>query len=216
MPITSLVRRWLPPSAGLLTVGVALGAVGTWVSFSQAGALSGPPAGRHVAVRDYRFDPATVPLSRGGTVVFDFEGPSRHTATDATGMDLYDSGMVGEGGPSTWFTFPAAGEYRFTCSPHAWMGGRVQIPMLVSPARTERRALVKVVWAGVAASDGFVYDVQLQRPGSDWKDWRSGVLERMSSYSPAAGKGVYRFRARMRSLTEGEAAWSAEALLRVD
>ena len=43
---------------------------------------------------DYLFDPATVPLPRGGTVVFDFEGPSHHTATDGSGLELYDSGSV--------------------------------------------------------------------------------------------------------------------------
>jgi len=58
-------------------------------------------------------------------VVFDYVGAQYHTATDSSGLDLYDSGTVSGGGPSTWFTFNAAGGYHFTCTLHPWMGGRV-------------------------------------------------------------------------------------------
>ena len=164
---------------------------------------------------DFLFDPATVPLGRGQTVVFDFVGPSHHTATDSSGMELYDSGSVGAGEPSTWFTFPAAGVYRFTCTPHVEMGGRVAIPMRVSPASGGPHRTFHVTWASIAAPEGFVYDVQIQKPGKDWAGWRSGVVGRKTSFTPNAGKGKYRFHARMRSLDGGEALWSAEAVIKV-
>ncbi|MFI5392494.1 MAG: plastocyanin/azurin family copper-binding protein [Myxococcota bacterium] len=188
-----------------------------------AGARSGSAPSRgtspldevHVEVADFSFAPTTVALGRGQTVVFDFVGPSHHTATDSSGMGLYDSGSVGAGGPSTSYTFPAAGVYRFTCTPHPGMGGRVAIPMRVSPASGGLHRTFHVTWAATVAPEGFVYDVQIQKPGRDWADWRNGVVGRKTSFTPNAGKGKYRFRARMRSLDGGEAFWSAEAVMKV-
>ena len=174
-----------------------------------------PPDGIHVEVSDFLFDPTTVALGRGQTVVFDFAGPSHHTATDNSGMGLYDSGSVGAGGPSTWFTFPAAGVYPFTCTPHPGMGGRVDIPMRVRPASGGPHRTFHVTWAATVAADGFVYDVQIKKAGRDWADWRSGVVSRKTSFTPNAGKGTYRFRARMRSVDGGQAFWSAGSVIKV-
>ena len=52
-----------------------------------------------------------------------------------------------------------------------------------------------MTWASIAAPEGFVYDVQIQKPGKDWADWRSGVVGRKTSFTPNAGKGKYRFHA---------------------
>jgi hypothetical protein len=168
-----------------------------------------------VDVSDWVFDPDEVSLGRGGTVIFDFSGPTHHTATDATGMGLYDSGFVGPGGPSTWFTFTAAGGYRFTCTPHPNMGGQVDVPMRVSPSRGSLKKTYSVVWSSITAPDGFVFDVQLKRPRHDWKYWMTGMTRRSGSFKPNTGRGTYRFRARMRSLTGGQAYWSDAALIRV-
>ncbi len=208
-------RLLLVPAALLVfTLGVSGGLP---AGARQPGTSPGtpPPDGIHVEVSDFLFDPATVPLGRGQTVVFDFVGPSHHTATDSSGMELYDSGSVGAGEPSTWYTFPAAGVYRFTCTPHVEMGGRVAIPMRVSPASGGPHRTFHVTWASIAAPEGFVYDVQIQKPGKDWADWRSGVVGRKTSFTPNAGKGKYRFHARMRSLDGGEAFWSAEAVIKI-
>ena len=169
----------------------------------------------HVDVSDFVFAPDEIPLGRGGSVIFDFSGPSHHTATDATGMGLYDSGSVGPGGPSTWFTFPAAGGYRFTCTPHPWMGGQVDVPMRVSPSSGSLKKTYSVVWSSISAPDGFVFDVQLKRPHRDWKDWKVGVTARSTAFRPNAGKGTYRFRARMRSLSGSQAFWSDSEVIHV-
>jgi len=207
-------RLLLVPAALLV---FTLGVSGGVPAGAQPGTSPGtpPPDGVHVEVSDFLFDPATVPLGRGQTVVFDFVGPSHHTATDSSGMELYDSGSVGAGGPSTWYTFPAAGVYPFTCTPHPGMGGRVDIPMRVNPASGGPHRTFHVTWAAIGAPEGFVYDVQIQRPDKDWADWRSGVVGRKTSFTPNAGKGRYRFHARMRSLDGGEAFWSAEAVIKV-
>lgn len=64
-----------------------------------------------VSVRDEGFSPQTADVKRGGSVRWSFEGPARHTATDATGMGLFDSGVRAPGGRFE-FTFIAAGVYR--------------------------------------------------------------------------------------------------------
>ena len=118
--------------AGLLVYGFAA-PVG---ALPQASATrsSLPPAEEHVAAFDDFFLPSLVEIRRGGTVIWDFTGTRSHTATDATGMHLFDSGLVSPGGPSFSYTFPAAGSYAFACTIHVGMGGHIGVPMLVDPA----------------------------------------------------------------------------------
>lgn len=228
---TGWVRRVFPALPGVvflaffllagllvgLVAGAGLPAAGASGAVPPAGvATSPPPDATHVDVVDTRFDPSTVSISRGGTVVFDFVGPSHHTATDSSGLGLYDSGSVGPGGPSTSFTFQAAGVYPFTCTPHPFMGGRVTVPMRVAPRSGSMHEAFTVTWAAVEAWDGVFYDVQVRRPGKVWKAWRTGVTTRLDSFIPGAGKGRYRFRARLRDPGLGEASrWSAPAAVDV-
>ena len=183
---------------------------------SGTGGPTPPPDGVHVEVVDFRFDPATVAVGRGGTVVFDFVGPAHHTATDSSGLHLYDSGSVGAGGPSTWFTFEAAGIYSFVCTPHAGMGGRVEVPMRATPRSSGLHRTFTITWASADATGDHVYDVRVRRPGKPWRLWRSGVTMRSDSFRPGARTGRYRFRARMRDAVTGEASrWSAAVAIRV-
>ena len=131
-----------------------------------------PPDGVHVAVEDFYFDPATVPVRRGGTVVFDFVGDEHHTATDSSGLELYDSGPVAPDASSTWFTFEAAGIFSFVCTPHEGMGGRVSVPVRAAPASGGLHARFTVTWASADATGNHMYDVQIRRPGATWTSWR--------------------------------------------
>ena len=170
----------------------------------------------HVDVGEFYFAPASVTLRRGGRVVFDFVGSDTHTATDSSGLELYDSGNVAPGGPSFEFTFPAAGIYPFVCTPHTGMGGRVSVPMRVVPRSGPLRSAFTVVWAASSATGGRVYDVQIRRPGATWDSWRRGVSGRTGSFVAHAGKGVYGFRARMRDPDlGGSSRWSPASRIRV-
>ncbi len=174
-----------------------------------------PPDGVHVAVDDFYFDPATVPVGRGGTVVFDFVGGVHHTATDNSGLALYDSGTVAPGGPSTWFTFEAAGIYSFVCTPHAGMGGRVAVPVRAAPPSGGVHTRFSVTWASAEATGDHVYDVQIRRPGGTWKFWRRAITARTDDFTPA-GKGRFRFRARLRDTELSRASrWSTATSIRV-
>jgi len=184
-------------------------------SAAHAGTRSTMPPPTHVEVSDFLFDPTEVAIGAGQTVVFDLVGPSHHTVNDASGMDLYASGSIGPGDPSFSVTFAAAGRYLFTCIPHPWMGGRVTIPMRVRRLSGAPRPTFRVGWAASDAALGFVYDVQIFRPGRQWANWQTGVTVRAVSFTPTAGPGTYRFRARMRGLAGGQALWSAAAQLHV-
>ncbi len=171
----------------------------------QAGS---PPGSVNVAVTDDIYTPSIVDLKRGGTVIFDHLGPSHHTATDDSGMQLYDSGAVGPGAPSTVFTYPAAGVYLFTCTLHPWMGGRVQIPVWARPASGWRNRTYTIRWGAATAPAGFVYDVQFRRPGGEWRRWLRGEIDIEGTFVPDRGPGRYRFRATMRRLAGGQGIWS--------
>jgi hypothetical protein len=168
-----------------------------------------------VEVGDSTFDPTTVAIPRGGTVVFDYVGGQHHTATDSSGLDLYDSGVVDGGDPSTWFSFSGAGVYHFTCTLHPWMGGRIEVPVRVAPSSGGLNRRFAITWASAAPATGLVYDVQIRRPGGDWKAWRDGVLGISETFRPDKGAGMYRFRARLRNDAGETSLWSLEAAIRV-
>jgi len=181
------------------------------------GALAGPEAGAGAAVpppplvvhvRDANteyFLPSIVTLRQGGTVDWDFEG--LHTATDDTGMGLYDSGSIQ--GATFSYRFVAAGTYAVICTLHmSTMIGSVRVPVTVAPTTGKAGTHVTVTWSTVVAPAGFVYDVQRLRVGGTWTTWQNGVTARKGPFVPWR-KGTYRFRARLRQISSGTAAaWS--------
>jgi plastocyanin len=169
---------------------------------------SPPPDGVHVVVSDNLFTPTVVRLPRGGSIVWDWVGPSHHTATDTTGMGLFDVAAAA-GDPSAWFTYVASGSYSYYCVLHTWMGGRVSVPMRAAPRQAGVHHAFRLTWASADAPSGSVYDVQVRRPGGTWRRLVDGTSVRQGSFEPDAGRGTYRVRARMRSVAgSGAAKWS--------
>lgn len=148
-------------------------------------------------VGDYDvFTPARIELQRGGTVTYVFDGTRPHTATDGSGLGLYDSGVVFAGGLDEEFTYVSAGRYDVVCSLHANMDARVIVPAGVQPATGTPGTELTVTWASTAAPGGYAYDVQLRKPGGDWVTWRNDVSARRDDLT-ARRTGTWRFRARM-------------------
>ena len=213
---THVMRRVLLTMAGLLGGLTLVACLLVAVAERSVAGTAPPPDGVHVAVEDFYFDPATVPVRRGGTVVFDFVGGEHHTATDSSGLELYDSGPVAPDGPSTWFTFEAAGIFSFVCAPHEGMGGRVSVPVRVAPAFGGVHTRFTVTWASAEATADHVYDVQIRRPGAIWAFWRRAISARTDDFTPGAGRGRYRFRARLRDTGLSQASrWSEASSIRV-
>lgn len=206
-------------------IGLATMLVSTCVMLPGPSAVGAPTAGPRgakpsrelsIAVEDYYFDPGAPTIGRGDTVTFDFVGDVTHTATDSSGLQLFDSGNVHPGsGPSLSFTYEAAGVYNFVCTPHTGMAGRVSVPMRAAPASGRRQATFTLVWASAAATGDHVYDVQIRHPGGTWSMWRSGVTTRSDMFEPRKA-GRYRFRARMRDVGLGESSrWSPASSIAV-
>ena len=160
-----------------------------------------------VAVSDFQFQPKNAFPPIGGQVRWDFVGPSAHTVTDNSGMGLYDSGSRAPGG-SFSFTFAAAGNYAFRCSIHpVQMRGSVQIPVRATPATGAISTPFTVTWASAPPPSGYVYDVQIRRPGSsNWLNWFPSTTTMSTSFTPDAGVGIYSFQARIRNVSLNRAA----------
>jgi TolB protein len=174
-----------------------------------------PAGGAPVAVADFAFDPATVSVARGATVRWEFEGPGHHTITDTGGMGLFGSGSQPPGGA---YAAPLAGggQYAYACSIHPDMTGRVRVPVDVRPTSGNEETRFLVTWAASPALPGFVYDVQVQRPGSRFQDWLPGEVMAEATFYADAGGGRYAFRARVRSLsTGGSSGYSRPAVISV-
>lgn len=161
------------------------------------------------------FLPSQIDVPRGGTVRFVFSGTRSHSATDATGLDLYDSGVVAPGSPDEVVEFVAAGNYAVSCTVHVDMNATVFVPVSVTPTSGASRTELTIRWASVVASGGLVYDVRLRKPGGDWKLWRDATPARSGTID-AKRVGTWRFRARLvRSATGARSAWSRTATAQI-
>ena len=174
-------------------------------------AQGAPPAEVHVDAFDDYFLPSLLTVRRGGTVVWDFTGLRTHTATDESGLGLYDSGLVSPGGPSFSFTFASAGTYRFVCTLHEGMDGRISVPMHAAPREGAITRTFNVRWSKTDAPSGFVFDVRIRLKAGVWQPWLDGVSFRNAVFHPE-GVGKVRFAARLRSLGSGAASEWSEAV----
>jgi hypothetical protein len=175
-----------------------------------------PPPGPTIVVRDFAFDPASPSITRGARVTWRFDGPSSHTATDATGMTLYNSGSRAAG-TTFAFTFTSAGRYPYRCTIHSGMTGTISVPITASPSSGTTATTFTLTWSSAPPPAAFVYDVQVRRPGSNaFVAWKTGVTAASSTFAPDAGPGTYRFRSRVRRVSNGKAStWAVAAVITV-
>jgi plastocyanin len=189
------------PSAFLVFVLIAMGGD---ASVGAAPAKGSTASDVHVLAVDDVFDASTTTAGRDATVVWDFPlyNVRNHTATDGTGMGLYDSHSVVPGGSSFSYAFIAAGSYKVTCTLHSDVGmvGHVKVPVRVAPLSGSHKRTFTVIWSSQVAPTGFVYDVQVRRGAQTWKTWMDGVAAPQGGYEPKK-KGTYLFRARMRRVS---------------
>jgi N-acetylglucosamine-6-sulfatase len=159
---------------------------------------------RQVRVVDYSMVPSAAENSQGGVVKWLFQGPSDHTVTDASGMELFDSGSVSPGG-SYAFAFIGAGTYPYRCTIHPAMEGTIDVPLALWPRGGNVSTKLVLTLGSLDPEPGFGFDVQVARPGGGWESWMEGVTESQASFTPDHGPGTYAFRARLRNLATGAA-----------
>jgi Tol biopolymer transport system component len=159
--------------------------------------LSFPP----VEVSDNVYDPRVARPQLGGSVMWDFFGPTAHTATDDSGMGLFDSGIK-SAGTYYVFVFGTAGSYPFICTIHPLdMDGDVKAPMKATPRTGDQTTQFTITWASFVPV-GYRVDIQIQRPGAaDFVDWITDTTAKSSTFVADAGTGDYLFKARLERLS---------------
>ena len=205
-PGRSSVRSWLLAAGAVLAGGALLGPV-------PAGA--GNPA-RDVTMLDNRFDAVTAIVAQGQGVEFTNFGGVVHDARDGTGLDLFATGIIEPPETVAIGPLPGAGDYRYYCTFHPEMVGRLRVPVRVSRPQSPAGARVTVRWAAARAPSGLVFDVQRRRPGTNrFVDWRAGVTAAAATFRPAM-QGLWVMRARVRQSAGGASSdWSPARSIRV-
>lgn len=157
------------------------------------------------SMTDSGYVPGDLMLSLGQTAVWTNTGASNHTVTEAAGMGLFDSGPVPPSGTYS-YNFFAAGRYLIRSTLDANYRASVWVPMSASATSGSTSSTFTMIWATAPAPLGYVYDVQVQRPGSPaFVSWRYATAAPEAAFTPDAGPGTYSFRARIRNSGNGRA-----------
>ena len=164
----------------------------------------------YVGVWDNEYgNPAGYP-TQGMGVTWLFSGNRTHSVTDNSGMGLFDSGSQTMGALYT-FKLVAAGNYNIYCTIHPSMTATIRVPLLITPLSGNLNTTFTVQWADGRPPSGYVYDVQIQRPGSsDWETWKDGVTSASAAFKADSGRGTYSFRSRITNVGNGESSWYSE------
>ncbi len=168
-----------------------------------------------IDVKDFAFSPTSRAPAQDTAVLFRFLGPSQHTVTDTSGMGLFDSGPLP---PGTTYTVPVigAGVYPFACSIHPSMTGVLKVAVLASPSSGSPTSSFAIQWATGPAPTGFVFDVQIKRPGTTaWKAFATDTTVGQLAFMPDKGTGTYSFRARTQVAGGAGTQWTAAKTISV-
>ena len=76
--------------------------------------------------------------------------------------------------------------------------------MAVAPLTGDSTTHFVVTWAANNPPDGYIYDIDVKRPGSAWVDWQT-TAAKSATFMADAGPGKYTFRARLRKLSSAAA-----------
>ena len=162
--------------------------------------LAGSICEAQVTDTGFSIDQGTVAL--GATAAWNFPAAnlSAHRINDR--LRVFDSGKR-QPGTSYTFTFVGAGTYTVLAS-GTTDRMTVRVPPTAAPPTGGITTQFTITWA-TATIAGYVFDVQVKRPGSQWADWKVGVTTLSSKFVPDSGTGQYSFRARIRNSISGKA-----------
>lgn len=192
---------WPPRAYSALAAAFLL--LGPRPASPQSSARTTPAAITNVSVSDFVFTPANVTIAQGGTVEWDFVGPMAHTATDQTGLQLFDSGTKLAGSMFS-FTFPVAATYQYHCTIHPLtMKGTVAVPLTVTPTSAPLGSTFTVTWGSTPPPAGYVVDIEVKAPNqANFHPFVSGAMGRKGSGVPTS-VGTWMIRARLRRTSNG-------------
>jgi plastocyanin len=93
-----------------------------------ASAQPAAPAEGTVSIIDFAFEPATLDVAAGATVVWTNDGQAPHTVTG----EFADSGVL-EPGQTFSHTFAESAEFRYVCAIHPQMTGTISVSAAAAP-----------------------------------------------------------------------------------
>ena len=139
------------------------------------------------------YDPPEVKVRVGGTVTWTWSS-SGHSVTDSSGLDLFDSGVLGSGSTFS-FTVFASGKYRYVSTADSGMSGTVSVPIRINPSTGTDQTMFKLTWADAAPPQGVAYDVESRVKGAPrWGRLNFSAKRAASLQLP---RGKWQFRERM-------------------
>ena len=176
---------------------------------TQSVAIPTQPGTKYVSVADTSWTPSALTAPMGGSVQWSFFGPSAHSATDQTGLGLFDSGSH-DALTYARYKFLAAGSYPITDTIGGLPSATIRVPVAVTPTTGTTTTPFAITWAKTIAAPGYLYDVQVKRPGQTaFTSWYTGVIAASAPFTPDAGTGTYSFRALLTNTTNtAQTGWS--------
>ena len=205
----------------LIATGVTTATAISYASLLESQPAAAADADFYLSMEDFAFVPNLAQLTFGQGVLFvnNSRGGFTHSATDSSGMALFDTGLLGVQ-RAAQVQLPSAGTYSYRCKEpaavHPRMSGQLAAPLQTSPATGTRSTTFTVRWAPGRLPSGFVVDVQRRAPGSStWSNWRTGVTTSSSTFRTTV-RGTWSFRARLRRSSNGRTSgWSNVGTVRV-
>jgi plastocyanin len=97
--------------------------VGAWCVVGASVAIAATPATHTVVIEGVKFEPETLTVKRGETVVWVNKDPFPHTVTAKGAFDSHDIAA----GKSWKYTARKAGEYAYVCTLHPNMKGTLKV-----------------------------------------------------------------------------------------
>jgi plastocyanin len=182
------------------------GNVGNKVSWTWS--VVSPTIG--VTIKDTGFTPKTASSTQGRIVKWTVNSGAvqTHQVIDTSGMGLFQSPVL-SAGQSYSFTFVAAGAYKYKDNLHATLTGTVNVPIGAFPLAGSVTRTFTITWASGPPGAGYVFDVQIKRPGGSWTNWQTNQTIQSTTFVPDSGVGIYSFRARYDNTSNGKASgWS--------
>jgi hypothetical protein len=170
----------------------------------------------YVSVFDEGFSVPNGFPEQGRDVTWLFQGRSAHTVTDSSGLELFDSGRKSAG--ASWsFTFDGAANYSYACTIHPELTAEINVPIVATPPEGGLGTRFTVTWSAERPPSGYVFDVEIRRPGSDhWEPWLEGVTSTKANFEADSGRGTYGFRSRLENpRLDAATNWSRGAVVTV-
>lgn len=162
------------------------------------------PSALNVSIKDTGFSPQVAGSTLGRAIKWKVAAGATqtHQVADSSGMGLFTSPVL-SAGQSYSFVFVSAGGYPYNDNLHPTLTGTVNVPVGTFPSAGSLTRSFTITWASAAPATGYAFDVQIQRPGGNWTNWKTNQTIQSTTFVPDTGVGTYSFRARYDNNTNG-------------